>query len=125
MAGDNWQLAPEVVAEAAGARVRERKRVSTVFVAGAAMLGFLVLFMFWAFIASVSVLADGVRVLIFVFGGMMMVAIIFAARARAEMQRMKRVVAATSDAKISWFLTEQRIVASLDGVPHHDLAFPI
>ncbi len=124
MAGEIWQLAPEAVASAAETRARERRRAATVFVAGAAMVGFLLLLTIWASMADVSTFGS-VAPAIGTFGGMGATTIVFAARAAKEAQRMKRVIAVTADPKMSWSLFGLQIVASLDGAPHPELNVPV
>jgi hypothetical protein len=124
MAGESWQLAPEVVAEVAKARSVERRRTATVFGVCAGLLGLLMLLVVAAFI-------DGARMdrsagtVMGVFGAFIAVAVAYAVRAVRESRRMQQVVAATADAKIAWQLTAQQIVASADGAPQPELAFPI
>jgi hypothetical protein len=120
MAGESWRLAPEVVAEAAQDRARERRRAALLFGICVALLAPLFLVAVLALYEDRALHGD-VGTALGVLGGFMMVAISLALRAARERRRLMQVIAETGDPSIEWVLSGEQIVASA----RPELAFDI
>jgi hypothetical protein len=123
MAGESWQLAPEVVAEAAAAHAGERRRAAIIFGVGGGLLVSLL-------VALVALWEDhalhgDVGIALGVLGTITVTAFALAARATREMRRMKRVIAETGDREMRWALADYEIVASVQGSPRPELTIPV
>jgi len=124
MAGESWQLAPEVVAEAARDRARERGRTAMLFGTCAALLAPLFLVAVLALYEDRALHGD-VGIALGVLGGFTTVAITLATRAAREKRRLLRVIAESGDPSIRWELAGEQIVASAAGASRPELAFDI